>query len=60
MTHTKMHTMVRVSEKVAKERSTEERLQFLEDELVKISQSLAKVGQSLAKLIEKGSHGAQS
>ena len=47
-THAKMHcVVVRVTEEAEKGRSTEERLQFLEDEL-------AKVRQSLEMLVEKG------
>ena len=46
--HTKVHTVVRVSEpdEVEEERSTEERLQFLEDELTKMRQHLAEVKQT--------------
>ena len=47
-THTKMHTLVRVSEEVEEqELSVEERLRFVEDKLAKMSQLLA-------KLVEKG------
>jgi hypothetical protein len=40
MTHTKMHTIVRVSDEVEKELSLEERLRLVEDELVKVRQTL--------------------
>ena len=59
-THTKMHTIVRVSEKVEeKELSVEERLRLVEDELAKIRQlfvgdELTKIRQLLAKLAENG------
>ena len=50
-THTVLHRITRVSEKVkVEERSTEERLQFLEDEL-------AKVKQMLGRLVEKSTEG---
>ena len=52
--HTKMHTIVRVSEKVEKkEVSTEERLQIVEDKLEKMMQLLA-------RLVEKGMEGSPS
>jgi len=48
-THTKMHTIVRVSEKVEENKlSMEERLQLVEGEL-------GKMRQLLTKLVEKGS-----
>ncbi|KAF9648615.1 hypothetical protein BDM02DRAFT_3187035 [Thelephora ganbajun] len=51
--HTKMHTLVRVSEKVEeKEVSVEERLRLVESEL-------AKMRQLLAKLIEKVTEGSR-
>ena len=59
-THTKMHTVVRVSEKVEeKELSVEERLRLVEDELAKIRQlfvgdELPKIRKLLAKLAENG------
>ena len=63
-THTKTHTLVRISEKVEeKELSVEERLRLVEDELTKISRlhvedELAKIRQLLAKLVEKGTGGS--
>jgi len=59
-THTKMHLILRASGKPEKEeRSTEERLQFLEGEiatikqtLVETKQTLAEMGQTLGKLAE--------
>lgn len=51
--HTKIHTVVRVSEEVRKEPSTEERLRFVEDELTKMRQTLAEMAQTLGKLVEK-------
>jgi hypothetical protein len=56
-THTKMHTVVRVSEQVEKEPSTEERLRFVEDELTKIRRALAEMTETLGKLVEKNSRG---
>ena len=50
-THTRMHTIVRVSDDVAKELSTEERLRLVEDEL-------ARARQTLQKLFEKGEAGS--
>ena len=51
-THTKIHTIVRVSEKVEEEElSVEERLQLVESELTKMRQLLA-------KLVEKGAEGS--
>ena len=47
-THTKMHTLVRISEEVEeKELSMEDRLRLVEDEL-------AKMRQLLTKLVERG------
>ena len=47
-----MHAVVRVFDPdlVKKERSTEERLQFLEDELTKMRQHLAGVGQTVVEM----------
>ena len=51
-THTTMHTLVRVSEKVEEEEiSVEDRLQLVEHELTKIRHILT-------KLVEKGSEGS--
>ena len=47
-----MHTVVRITEEDEK-RSTEERLQFLEDKL-------AKIEEILAKLVEKSTEGTRS
>ena len=61
-----MHAVVRVFDPdvVKKERSTEERLQFLEDELAKMRQHLAEVKQTgvevrqtLQTLVGKGESG---
>ena len=53
-THTKMHTLARISEKVEeKELSTNERLQLVEDEL-------AKMRQLLTKLVERCIEGSPS
>lgn len=41
--HTKLHTVVRVTKEAEKERSVEERLQFLEEKLGKIEQILGKL-----------------
>ena len=50
--HTKMHTLVRVSEKIeGEELSTEERLRLVEGELWKMRQLLA-------RLVEKGLEGS--
>lgn len=49
--HTKMHTIVRVSEGGGRERPTEERLQFLVDEIATIKRTLAEI---LGKLAEEG------
>jgi len=51
-THTKSHIILRIPEK-EKTRPTEERLQFLEDKLVKIEEILA-------KLVEKSTEGPRS
>ena len=51
--HTRMHTVVKVSEEVGKEPSTEERLRFVEDELAKMRRTLAEVTETLGKLVEK-------
>lgn len=51
-THTKMHTVIRITEKEEK-RSMEERLQFLEDEMVKVRQSLVDMEQTLRRLVDK-------
>ena len=50
--HTKMDTIVRVSDPdgVEKERSTEQRLQFLEDELTKVRQNLVEVRQTVVEM----------
>ena len=55
--HTKTHTIVRVSEEAGKERSTEERLQFLEDEIATIKRTLAEI---LGKLPEEGAEELRS
>jgi len=53
-THTKMHTLVRVSEKVEEEElSMEERLRLVEDELTKM-------GELLAQLVKKSLEGSPS
>lgn len=51
--HTKLHTIARVSEEAEKERSTEERLQFLEDKMAAMEQSLVEARQILGKLAEE-------
>jgi hypothetical protein len=48
-----MHTVVRVSEQVGKEPSTEERLRFVEDELTKMRRALAEMTETLGKLVER-------
>ena len=57
--HTKMHPVVRVFDPdgVEKERSTEERLQFLEDELTKVRLTVMEMKQTLGTLVEKGESG---
>ena len=52
--HTKMHTILRVSDGGGRERSTEERLQFLEDEMATMKRTLAEMRQTLGKLAEEG------
>ena len=53
-THTKMHTLVRISEEVEEnELSMEDRLRLVEDEL-------AKMRQLLTKLVERGIEGSPS
>ena len=53
-THTKMHTvLVSVSEEAEKERSTEERLQCLENELTTVRQTVAEMKQCLETLVGK-------
>ena len=47
-----MHTVIRITEKEEK-RSMEERLQFLEDEMVKVRQSLVDMEQTLRRLVDK-------
>ena len=45
-----MHTVARVSEQVEKERSTEQRLQFLEDELTKVRKTLGETRQAVEEM----------
>ena len=53
-THTKMHIIVRVSERGERRKlTTEERMQLVEDEL-------AKVRHALVALVEKSTEGSQS
>jgi len=51
--HTEMHTVVRVSEEVRGEPSTEERLRLVEDELAKMRRTLAEMTETLGRLAEK-------
>lgn len=55
-----MHTIVRVSEKVRGERSAEERLRFVEDELARMSGMLVELGRTLGKLVENSTKRSQS
>ena len=73
-THTEIHTVVRITEEERK-RSTEERLQLLEDKLTRTEQTLenrlgkaeetlqnrlAKIEEMLAKIVEKSTDGSRS
>lgn len=49
--HTRMHTIVRISEKAEEELSMDERLRLIEDELMKMRQLLA-------ELVERGVEGS--
>lgn len=52
-THTEMHTIVRVTRETGKERSTEERLQSLENELTKMRQILEKLVEKSGGMVSK-------
>ena len=49
-THTKMHTIVRVSKRNERELSTEERLRLVEDELAKMRQVIASLSGKSSEL----------
>ena len=53
--------MVRVPEGIGEsERSTQERLQFLEDKLERMEQALGELGRILGTLVEKSGEGSQN
>ena len=60
-THTKKHTLVRVTRKVEESKvSTEERLKALEGQLGSVQEELSKMRQLFSKLFEKGAEGSPS